>query len=529
MPPLSRREIARLSRDRRFLVRASLAIVGVATILATGLSLWIRPVDPLDPEEIRKRLVQISKEESTPVSEEGWINLFRFGMLVGGHHHRLDCRLLLPPAAADSETPIPDEYADPASDQRKLIRQLFRGIQRGETEDALAEIEGFDTFLRHRNEFLGDLHFVRREYAEAGAAYEREVENHPGSSYARRSAVIAAWRIPDPDSVGRLLEEERFRDAFATWELLPIHAGLRNYGSLARDTARNEIEGLLTWNIFPALFTAAVWFFILMPFWQPTRPRLAASGSAFVAGIASAGLTLLAVLLQENVQGFTEPTNGDIVSELIYWVAGVGLREESLKLLCFLPLAIWAARRGNDLEGMVLAALVGLGFAFRENVQYFGNDSYSYQSWMRFLTANVLHFALTGIAGFYLTRMIRRKFHGMEDFLAAFIAVVIVHGFYDALISMELFESYAPLSPFLVALIAYRFFDPLRDQMETFGAGQRISPLGVFVIGSALLTCTVFVSSATVQPYAKALASFAASVGGMVPFAFAFINRFRDL
>ncbi|MEM7603691.1 MAG: PrsW family glutamic-type intramembrane protease, partial [Verrucomicrobiota bacterium] len=178
---------------------------------------------------------------------------------------------------------------------------------------------------------------------------------------------------------------------------------------------------------------------------------------------------------------------------------------------------------------LILAALVGLGFAFKENILYFQDGLSSFTAWIRFLTANVLHFSLTGIAGYHLVRMIHRKFHGLENFLFAFIAIVVAHGVYNSVIAIPSLASYSPLTTIFVAAMAYQFFDPLKSQMDTFGIAKRISPLGVFVIGSALLACGLMIAAAAMTPFRFALGVFAASVAGLIPLSFAYISRFRDL
>jgi len=165
----------------------------------------------------------------------------------------------------------------------------------------------------------------------------------------------------------------------------------------------------------------------------------------------------------------------------------------------------------------------------KENILYFDDGLATFTAWMRFLTANVLHFSLTGIAGFYLVKMIHRKFHGLESFLFSFIAVVVAHGLYNSVIAVPGLMSYSPLSTIFVAAMAYQFFDPLRGQMESQGINNRISPLGVFVLGSALLACFLMVASAWSTPFRFALGVFVSGVAGLIPLAFAYISRFRDL
>jgi hypothetical protein len=173
--------------------------------------------------------------------------------------------------------------------------------------------------------------------------------------------------------------------------------------------------------------------------------------------------------------------------------------------------------------------MVGLGFAFQENLIYFQAGSGTFTAWLRLLTANALHFSLTGVAGFYLWQMLHRRFRGWEEFLVSFLAVVFAHALYNALLAMPAMREYAPLSPILIAVIAYYYFDPVRHHMEMAGQHRQLSPLGIFIMGSVVLTCTILVSSAMVEPFRFALGAFASSVAAMVPLAFAFISRFRDL
>lgn len=344
-----------------------------------------------------------------------------------------------------------------------------------------------------------------------------------------KEAVMDAWKELDREKVLSLFEEKRYRDAFTPNERLAIRTDIRDFRGLAVDTALREWRLLISPYTIPAIFTAAIWFLILMPFWEITRTRMIACLVAFALGIVSAGLTIYAFMLQERMQGFVENPDDSVLSQFIYWIAGVALREETLKLLCFIPVAIWASRRKNDVEGMILAAMVGLGFAFQENIGYFARGLDDYQSVSRLVSANPLHFCVTGLTGFYFYRMLVRKFHGMEEFLFSFIAVVVVHGIYNAMISMPALNGMGFFSMLLVAGLAYQFFDPLRSKMDVVGSGQRVSPLGVFVLGIASLTCVILVYSSTYLPFSDALANFLYGIGSTIPIAFAFINRFREL
>jgi hypothetical protein len=84
-------------------------------------------------------------------------------------------------------------------------------------------------------------------------------------------------------------------------------------------------------------------------------------------------------------------------------------------------------------------------------------------------------------------------------------------------------------SPIVIAAIAYQYFDPLRQHLDVAGLHRRVSPLGLFVIGSALLCCAILISSAAGMPFRFAAGALASTLAAMIPLAFAFISRFRDL
>lgn len=537
MPRFSSRELARLSRDRSFLIRLAIWITTGSIVLALLFSLIFQEDQTelkagTNIEDLMEQWSEIQRN-SEPESMEDWLEVLRFDQLIAGENFAPDSTWIDYPRDLEttdfSEVEITE--GDSSEEMIEALEIFQEALGSGALVPALAKMERLPEDLPYRNEILGDLLFLSEKYAEASLAYQREVENRAGEKidYAARSAVTAARRAVDRDTLSNLLRQAPYRKQFGAGEQLRIFTDARDYLGMAISTLHFELVSFLKLGTLPSIGIAAIWFLILMPFWEVSRTRIVAALFAFGLGVFSASLTLFFVLVQERIQGFDFDAGVAPFAQFLYFAAGVGLREETLKLVCFLPAAIWAVKRKSDIEGMMLAAMVGLGFAFKENILYLDSGLTTYLGWVRFLTANVLHFSLTGVAGFYLYRMLRRKGHGWEEFLASFIIVVLAHGTYNSVLAMPSLASYAPLSPILIAIIAYRFFDPLRSTMDTVGIGHRVSPLGVFVLGSVLLTCLVLLTSSLDTPYRFALGAFLASVGGMVPLSFAFISRFRDL
>jgi RsiW-degrading membrane proteinase PrsW (M82 family) len=304
-------------------------------------------------------------------------------------------------------------------------------------------------------------------------------------------------------------------------------AGL--YGELLLATLRHQSELLVSPAAIPAFFGALIWIGILFAFWNVSRPRLAMATGAFLVGMAGAALAFFVQMLQERTGGMTFVESDPPFSQFLHFVVGSGLREETIKLLVAFPFLWWTARHRSNAEALIVAGLVGLGFITQESLTDFSENFATATPWTRLLTANGLHVSLTGLVGWAVARCCARRGRGWEDALIYFLGVVLAHAFYEALFAMPLLEAYSSLSSIFIAVVAYRYFDLLRDHREISQASLRVSPLGIFVIGTTALAGFVLLGSAAVVPYHFALGIFFASIGSLIPLAFAYISRFRDL
>ncbi|MBP83701.1 MAG: hypothetical protein CMO61_07620 [Verrucomicrobiales bacterium] len=527
MTRLPSQHLADLSRDRRFLIRTSLSIVVMSTVLSFILAAFA-------PRKLGELLGQVPKQDlkaihqaasrSDPQSLSDWVFWIRFNYPVSYPATSLDFRDFL----SAEKGAIPKNGKSPF-EKHPLLKSYYGGVQSDDRQEFIEQLESISESLRYRNEFLGDLYILDKNYAAATNFYSREAQQFPESSYAQRSAVIAALRNNDPVAARLLLSRSEISDRFTDYDLMNLKADARAWIPLLESTFKYEKAQLLSFFAIPAAFTGLIWYLILTNFWRFDRTRLIASLFAVALGVLSANLTLYAVMVQERAFGFAHAPSSSQLSQAIYFIAGVGLREETIKLVCFIPIAIWCAKRKNDLEALILAALVGLGFAAMENISYFRTGLIQQSGLTRLLTANPLHFTLTGLVGYYGYRMIVRKFYGMEEFLATFILAVLFHGAYDAVIMIPEWSDWSILTFILMALLVYRYFDPLRGLMDIQQQRKRLSPLGIFIMGSVAIACIVMMVSAPFLGFHYALAGFAEAVGSILPLAFAYISRFRDL
>jgi protease PrsW len=280
-------------------------------------------------------------------------------------------------------------------------------------------------------------------------------------------------------------------------------AEMGEWGSLAAAIPRYLWE---TWFPAPtaiAFLTGLCWFVFVLQAGQANspggvRPWLCLLG--VVMGIVSIWPTVWAIYWQEVGWGLVE--SDEVGPGLLYFVLGVGLREELCKLLLFLPLLPFVVRRGNEREALLVAASVGLGFALEENINYFTSNAGS--SMGRFLTANLLHMSLTGLAGLAVCRAIWYPRQMAAEAVGIVLLLVFAHGLYDALIVLLDFDG-SGLGSFLVYLaLVYQFFHELRSWWEP--QASTFSLTATVVASTALVFALTFAYLSTLEGFNTAVA-----------------------
>jgi RsiW-degrading membrane proteinase PrsW (M82 family) len=233
---------------------------------------------------------------------------------------------------------------------------------------------------------------------------------------------------------------------------------------------------------------------------ERVRRRLPLYLLAFVLGVLSVVPTVCLIAVEEAKLRLVE--TGDPMRDLLFFVFGVGLREEASKLLLFLPLLPILRKWGDKLDVLVCGALVGLGFAAEENLGYLASGDL-HTGLGRFLTANFLHMAMTAILATALDDFVRnREKHGAE-FSRITVMVVVMHGGYDFLLSHEEFGgSYFAMAVFF--FLVKMFLTAVDHARRKADRGMTITQ--AFVLSLAVVTGTSAVYAvASVGPVHGAL------------------------
>lgn len=450
---------------------------GDRTLALVGLRAAEEEVEESIPAEMRPELVKMLREELAAPSVEF------FHLLVAV------------PGVAPYLKSMPDEE----------IRQLFRArfpenqavlaadylaAWNRPTGDAFQRIEAAATAAPQRYDqyVLGRLELKKKNPRAAFEHFHREATVRGGAE-SQYLAVVALAETDDFEALATLEADPLFSPYFDAHTRLNIAEKKKDWRGILRWVPMVQLESYRLELVAVSLVAGLAWAVFLLNLGE--IPRLLSSrtglcGLAFIAGVLSTTVTIYVVVWQDRILGHNPGTT--IQQGLVYFIAGVGLREELCKLLLFAPFLPILLHRGDELEAVLVASFVGLGFAIEENAGYFLASSAA-DAPGRFLTANFFHIALTGMNGLFLYRACRWGAAGLNQFLFVLPLTILVHGVYDALLG----SADAEVGPF-VSMVIYVLFcqyyfrsvEPLRSRRRTI-----LGLTGSFIFGVSVLGATV--------------------------------------
>jgi RsiW-degrading membrane proteinase PrsW (M82 family) len=256
---------------------------------------------------------------------------------------------------------------------------------------------------------------------------------------------------------------------------------------------------------------------------ESVRRRLPLYLFAFVLGVLSVVPTVCLIAVEEAKLRLVE--TGDPMRDILFFVFGVGLREEASKLLLFVPLLPILRKWGDKLDVLVCGALVGLGFAAEENLGYLASGDL-HTGLGRFLTANFLHMAMTAILATALDDFVRDREKHAADFSRTTVMVVALHGGYDFLLSHEEYGgSYFAMAVFF--FLVKMFLDAVEHARRKADRGLTLTQ--AFIVSLAVVTGTSAVYAvATVGPVQGAVVMTEGLLGVAI-LVYAFVRTLRHM
>ena len=208
--------------------------------------------------------------------------------------------------------------------------------------------------------------------------------------------------------------------------------------------------------IFHLIGPTIIWFFICL-WWdrkQP-EPNRQIIRTFLLGGLVALLLTFINIPLTEYIKKvFFGP---EILLILILSFLVDALIEEGGKLTCFKFTVYRFPSFDEPVDGMIYGIILGLGFAFTENIFYaFAIKDISLAAdilLLRGFTTTFMHFIAGGIIGYYFALSkfsLRKKFPAL---FKGFILAVLFHGFYNTLSRLN-----QPLILYFIAILLIIIF-----------------------------------------------------------------------
>ncbi len=371
------------------------------------------------------------------------------------------------------------------------------------------------------NELYASL-LLRTDHDEdALSAMVREGSLFPDAKQARETAVYLALSLKDGASLQKMMNTGWLEG------LPPImeHKVGIMLGDLTmqwRGLLRHRFETVPYLALTLTALAAGLWY-ILLVIHSPRQPwRWSWPIAPIVAGIASIWPTVSMIAWQKDTMNIG---GEDLAFPFDLWhlIIGVGFREEFCKLALaslFMPWLVWRRSPGM---AIMTGAFVGLGFALEENLDYY-MDYGNGVALPRFLSANFMHIAMTGLTTHALYDMLRSRFHRVQEFISTFAMIVVAHAIYDYdAPEMTGLSAYVPM--LILALLAWRFWDVV--ELEVPQVRQTISPAAIFLVGSAVVIAVSLIITAAQDGSWIAVVDAAKSCASILPVAVIYWRRFE--
>lgn len=381
--------------------------------------------------------------------------------------------------------------------------------------------------VRHAGEFLGDLYYFAHQPAKAIPFYLQESQ-YVDAKHPRHMALKLALQENDLGVLRELASNPMVVAEANANQLRELAKQLDDRGLAFKATVALVIT---RWSngaaVSLALFAAAIWYLILVHSGKLDPHRWMRYLPPLFAGVLS---VVILNWLQISLDYIPVPNPEDnATKQMVHWILYVGIPEEGCKVLLFaffLPILLKAR---SAPQAVLTAGCVGLGFALYENVNYF-TDHGAQVATVRLLTANVIHFSLTGILGYHLYVLVRSRFHHATNFLLAFLGVSTAHGLYnfagsDIGLRWEIDIAHI----IIVALAARMYFQMLHDDNEPTASGSPISRTCVFWFGAALLVGVLMIPSVLQMQSLAGITNTLAQAVALVPVALIYQHEFNEI
>jgi RsiW-degrading membrane proteinase PrsW (M82 family) len=298
-------------------------------------------------------------------------------------------------------------------------------------EDETTALSSFlkvkNTELKYLNNSIGLCYSALKEYEKAKYYLKREIELNGYVHGALNKYAEILIREKNILEINRLLAHPEHQKELIYYYKRQFYYLTRDVYSYFATIIKSEQQHIIIEGIIGALLITVIWFIFVrrLDIFEPEKMKYLLL--VLVLSVVISEFTYLlydfsTITLQFRLEGSP-------VHEFIYCVFGIGLIEESIKIIPVLLIFFFTKQLNEPVDFIVFAAVAALGFAFTENLGYF--DYYGLTRITgRSLTATMIHMVLSTISIYGLVLYCFKKSSGIW-ILAFFLTACFLHGLYD--------------------------------------------------------------------------------------------------
>ncbi len=438
-----------------------LKIILPAVLVISIANIAFHSSDEGTPKEVIKKAkasgnYRTAREQYEKLIKEDFFNL---------EYHRgyLDsCRKLSRRDDHNDENAIKEEYVYYSLDEDVNVSNVgYYGLGyfyaiRNDYGNALENYNNVkDSNLPFLNNSIGHVYLELDDTKKAKDYFYKEIEVGGNTDGAYYNLAKALYEERDFDKLKELVSDEKIKKHISE-QIIRI-VNLKNGRILSYIADFFNYEYVTSYGFLAAVLILITWFRYLrgIDVFEPEKLHwlliTLAGGMVFAC--------LCTALYDFWDYGFRFDLNGHIVNDLFYCIFGIGLIEESVKIIPFLLVLRFSRLINESIDYVIYVSVSALGFAFMENLIYFQEPG------IRAITGRAMisvlfHISLSTLAvyGLIYSKYRKNNQHGLLYLAGGFAAAVVLHGLFDfALMAERLPSQLKIFSIFILAVTVNKF------------------------------------------------------------------------
>ena len=289
------------------------------------------------------------------------------------------------------------------------------------------------------------------DYQQSLNYYDKELLNYPNNPISYESKAKLMVEHKKPGTLVEFLEDPKAKEYVNYTEKRFAFYHKKNIKDYTKTVLSRVLNGLNVIGFIGALLILVIWFKYLLSINSNPKKSILYIVITFILGMTFAFGTSLFTDFNKYDLNFN--VTGEWKNDLIYSIVGIGLIEETVKIIPFLLIIFLNKNIKEPIDYLFYACISALGFAFLENLIYF--DASGIKTIQgRALTATIIHLFTTSLIAYgIIIGKFSKKRNTILYFMLFFILAILFHGIYDFWLLNATLKQFT-LMPFLLLLMS---------------------------------------------------------------------------